>query len=188
MSNAPAPTAPRDLRAKCMSKPHKGTDWHFRLDPIEITLSLITPDGQAVAEFTPAQAAETFRFPSFSQSTKYLAVPVGETHLEFDLAKREMGEVRSFVDLNTLASGPEGIAKLRMKGYRDIAIGLGAIVLGVGLTVMSYMAAASNPNGGKYWVTYGFVIYGLISAGRGVYHLNHAAKLAKELKELEGQA
>lgn len=55
--------------------------------------------------------------------------------------------------------------------YRDqsqIWIGIAMIVIGCGITFFSYQAAASNPNGGTYIITFGLVIAGAFRVFRGL--------------------
>lgn len=185
MSDVPLrPSSARTIAARCVSKPFQDAIWQLRFDSERVTVTLVQPDGKEVAAFTPEQAAQGFKFPSFSQSITYLSIPVGAGRLEFDLSKDELREVRSFTELAVLVAGPEGIAKVRRAGYRHLAIGIGATALGTIVTAASYTAASSNPRGGSYAIMWGLVVYGLIEIGRGIYEFSRAGRLAKELADL----
>jgi hypothetical protein len=164
-----------DVQLQCVTKPHKGTVWWLRL----------TDDGQAVL-FDPAQvvvravgaheAGAAFRMPSFGQSIKYFGVYVNGGLIEFSAQKTDMQAIQAFLDQGVLAGGTDGVAKLRNQGYRDIVVGGVLTVAGVGVTVLSYMAVSSR--GGRYYLTWGVVLWGLITFFRGVGKVGRAGRLA----------
>lgn len=53
-------------------------------------------------------------------------------------------------------------------GGAQVMIGIAMIVIGIGITFFSYQAAASNPNGGTYVVTFGLVIAGIFRVIKGL--------------------
>lgn len=58
--------------------------------------------------------------------------------------------------------------QLRSSGVSQIVVGVVAITIGIGVTVLTYDAAAG---GGSYIVAWGPVVYGLITLVRGLANL-----------------
>jgi hypothetical protein len=56
----------------------------------------------------------------------------------------------------------------RSNSGNNIAIGLVMMVIGIAITVISYSAASSGSGGGRYVVTYGLIIFGLIRLIKGL--------------------
>jgi hypothetical protein len=77
-------------------------------------------------------------------------------------------------------TGPEAVSAVRTKALRDCLIGLGAAILGVVMTVGSYMYAASKDEGGSYVITWGLVLFGLVMLGKGAYGFMRHAGLQKK--------
>ena len=55
----------------------------------------------------------------------------------------------------------------------------GCAVLGVGITVAGYMQAAHQEEGGKFKITYGLVIFGLVMLGKDAYRFMRYGNLRK---------
>jgi len=64
-------------------------------------------------------------------------------------------------------------AELRKAGMRSMILGSLICILGIAVTVISYMLAANNPNkGATYVVTYGLIIAGAGQAIRGLVQMS----------------
>jgi hypothetical protein len=64
--------------------------------------------------------------------------------------------------------GAAPAAQTTRDGSRDTFIGACWLVGGLAVTLISYSAAASSPNGGKYYFAYGAIAYGAIRLIRGL--------------------
>jgi hypothetical protein len=155
------------VQMRCCHLKHKGEMW---------TLDL-TEDGAVVqdagsnvrAEFTREEAAESFLFPSFSESIKQFRIPIEGELWYFDVAKEDLKQIKSFVDQAVVAVGPEAVGAVRNTAIRDTLIGIGGVIGGTVLTLGSFFKAAENADGGEYIVTYGLILVGLIAIGKGIY-------------------
>ncbi|MEP7219099.1 MAG: hypothetical protein ABI876_09295 [Bacteroidota bacterium] len=62
----------------------------------------------------------------------------------------------------------EDESPVRRKMSADVWIGLGMIAAGLVVTVGSYSMASSGSGGGKYMITFGLFIFGIIRVARGL--------------------
>jgi hypothetical protein len=164
---APFSGAVMSIRLRCLHKDHKDETWKLDLDGDPVTLK--DESGTVVWEMPANVAITQFQMPSFSESIKYFGILFGKEIRQFDVSKEGLKEIKTFLNKSVLAAGPEAVAAVRTKAIRDLLLGAACAIGGVVLTVGSYTAAAQKPEGGKYTVTYGLVIFGLIMLGRGVY-------------------
>jgi hypothetical protein len=152
---------------RCVDKKRKGEVWTLDLDDGKAVVR--RPAGDPVGEFSPEEAVERFQMPSFSESIKYFGVLLGEEMHRFDVAKSDLNQIRLFINRTIAAAGPEAVQAVRNKAIRDTLIGAGCIVVGVVLSLGSFLAAANKPEGGTYYIAYGLPFFGLIMVGKGVY-------------------
>ncbi|MDB5033975.1 MAG: hypothetical protein JWQ98_1216 [Chlorobi bacterium] len=62
----------------------------------------------------------------------------------------------------------EEASPVRRKMSSDVWIGLAMIVAGLVVTMVSYAAASSGSGGGRYMITFGLFIFGIIRVVRGL--------------------
>lgn len=124
-----------------------------------------------MGEFTPEEAVGHFQMPSFSENVKYFSIALGDAIHRFDVPKDGLREIKALINRSILSAGPEAIQSLRNRAIRDTIVGTASAVGGIVLSVGSYQAAANNPEGGKYTVTYGLVIFGIAMLCKGIYGL-----------------
>ncbi len=79
-----------------------------------------------------------------------------------------MGPARKRSRSNAMSS------PLRSIGARNMTIGGLICVVGLGVTVFSYLAAAESPGGGTYFVAWGAVVFGGIQFIRGAIQFGKA--------------
>ena len=164
------------IEMKCCHVKHKGEVWTLDLE--DDGVSITDASGAQRTYLERAEAEKSVLLPSFSESIKQLRAPVDGQTWYFDVAKPDLKTIKAYLDAPVVAAGPEALTAIRTRGWRDVAIGIGAAVLGVGISVAGYLSAANNPNGGGgYTVTYGLVIVGLCMIARGIYNLLRYSKL-----------
>jgi hypothetical protein len=152
---------------RCVDKDHKGEEWALDLGSDKVIVR--DAMGGLVAEFPVAEAAGRFQMPSFSENIKYFGIAFADQIRRFDVPKDGLKEIRAFNNRLTAAAGPEAVQAVKNRAVRDTLIGVACAIGGVVLTVGSYMAAANDPKGGRYTVTYGLVIFGLAMLAKGIY-------------------
>jgi hypothetical protein len=155
------------ISLKCLHKDHKGETWTLDLESDPVVVK--DESGKVVWQMPANVAITQFQMPSFSESIKYFGILFGNEIRQFDVSKDGMKDIKAFLNRSLLAAGPEAVAAVRTRAIRDVLLGAACTIGGVVLTVGSYTAAAQKPEGGKYTVTYGLVIFGLILLGRGAY-------------------
>lgn len=155
------------ISLECLHKDHKGKTWTLDLEGDPVTVK--DESGTVVWEMPANVAVSQFQMPSFSDSIKYFGILFGKEIRQFDVSKEGLKEIKTFLNKSVLSAGPEAVAAVRNKAIRDLLLGAGCAIGGVVLTVASYQDVAQKPEGGKYTVTYGLVIFGLIMLVRGVY-------------------
>jgi hypothetical protein len=169
------------VEMRCCHLKYKGEIWRLDLGGEGTTIR--DAAGNARSEFKPEEAAAVFRLPSFSESIKQFRPPVDGEEWYFDVGKDGLKEIRAFMDAAVVAAGPEALQAMRSSAIRELLLGAVLAVAGVVMSIGSFMAAANNPQGGQYYVTYGLVIAGLVVNGRGGYQLARY----KRLKRVAGQ-
>ncbi len=165
------------IAMNCCHVKHKGETW--TLDLVDDKAEVRDAGGQVRASFTLQEAAGQFQLPSFSDSVKQFRVPVDSELWYFDVAKPDLKEIKAYIDRAVVAAGPEAIEAVRTAALRDFLIGAGCAVLGVGITVAGYMQAAHQEEGGKFKITYGLVIFGLVMLGKDAYRFMRYGNLRK---------
>jgi hypothetical protein len=162
-------------------KPYEGQVW--QLQRTADGFDLLDADGESITTVSAAEASYRFRFPSFWASVTFLEVqtPDGDTFY-FKPEKATVAAVREQVD-EAVGADPAGAAKaLRRKAGPALGGGLLALGAGVALTAFTYMQAAAQPGGGRYFVMTGLIGVGLFATCRGVMwyvkagHLDRAAR------------
>jgi hypothetical protein len=62
----------------------------------------------------------------------------------------------------------------RTHAKRTIAAAAALITIGLAISIVTYVMASQNPHGGSYFVAWGPVVFGVITAVRGVSALRKA--------------
>lgn len=155
------------IQMTCVDKDAKNEQWSLDLDGETVTVR--NAAGETAAEYTHDIAAEQFRMPSFSESIKYLGINMGDGMRQFQVDKAGIKQIEQYLLAYVVAAGPEAVNAMKNVAIRDTIIGVALAIVGVVITVMSYQAAANNPEGGSYTITYGLVLFGLIMFGKGIY-------------------
>lgn len=168
-----------DLHIHCVTKGLQGSVWTLRFEDSG-SLTLYDPQSLVVCRISPQDAQRAIRLPSFSQSIKYLGIVLPDgAMLEFKAEPELMRLIKAFVDRSLVnAGGPAAIAAMRRSGYLELFGGIGLAILGIVVTVVGYMAASTQ--GGRYYVTWGLVLWGFVMACRGGSKLARAGRLAPE--------
>jgi hypothetical protein len=151
----------------------------WTLDLGEDALRLLDPQGAVTSEFPRAEADRRILLPSFSENRKaiwFLAAADRVVHLNPD--KPAVAAIKDYLNQSIALAGPEAIADLKKKGYRDLAIGAVSTVAGVVVTAVSLAHPSPSADGqGKSTIMYGLILFGLIMVGRGIAALIRASKI-----------
>ena len=97
----------------------------------------------------------------------------------FDVDRSDLQEIKAYLDESVVAAGPEAVRAVGNRALRDLLLGVGAVVLGIVVTVASFLNAAQNPEGGRYYITFGLIVFGLVLFGKGVYGFVRHSHLQK---------
>lgn len=165
------------VRIRCVDKDCKGQEWTLELGADKVVVR--DASGRTVGEFPPADAASRFQMPSFSDNIKYFGITLGDQIRRFDITKDGLREIKAFNNRLVASAGPEAVRSVRSKAIRDSLIGAACAIGGVVLTIGSYLSAANNPEGGRYTVTYGLVIFGLVMLGKGAYGFSQYGQIKR---------
>lgn len=168
---------------KCLDKPFKGQRWELTLG--RKAVRLYNESDEIVAEFAPAAALEHFVMPSFSESIKYFGIRAGDKMMQFDVAKPDLGRLQDYLDRQLVAAGPEAISAVLKAAWRDTLIGAAMTIGGIIATVLSYTSAAEKPEGGKFYIMWGLVLFGLVAVGKGIYQFTQYSRLRSLAQETD---
>jgi hypothetical protein len=170
------------LDLRCCHRKHEGEVWTLVLqnDYAEV----LDEEGEVRAKYERGDTPEHLLLPSFSESIKQFRAQIDGEMWYFDAAKRDLAEIKTYLDESVVAAGPEAVRAIRNRALRDLLIGIAAVVVGIGVTVASYLAA-ENAEDGRFYVTYGAVIFGLVMVGKGIWGFVQHGKLQKMLQERE---
>jgi hypothetical protein len=168
------------VQLRCVDKGHQGELWTLNLGDNVVVRN---PAGEVAGEFEAAEAGDCFQLPSFSESIKYFGVLLGDKVWCFDVSKGDLKEIKTFLNRTVAAAGPEAVLAVRNRAIRDVLIGAACVVGGGVLTVGSFLAAANQPEGGQYTVTYGLILFGLIMLGKGAYGFVRYGKVKQLAQE-----
>ena len=157
------------VQLRCVDRDRKGEMWSLDLGSERVVVQ--DASGTPVAEFTPEEAVGHFQMPSFSENVKYFGIALGDAIHRFDVPKDGLKEIKALINRSILSAGPEAVLSIRNRAIRDTVIGAACSVGGIVLSVGSYQAAANNPEGGKYTVTYGLILFGIAMLCKGIYGL-----------------
>ncbi len=163
------------ISMRCYDAKHKGEEWVLQLG--KKGARVLDEYGEVRAEFTRGEAAGSFVLPSFAQSIKHFCVPIDGQIWHFDVSKPEIQQIKSFMDHSVVAAGPAAVQAVQTQAIRNLLIGIAATIGGTVLTVGSLVMAAQQEGGGRYVVTYGLIIYGLVMVGKGIYGFVQHGKL-----------
>jgi hypothetical protein len=154
----------------CALKPHRGEVW--QLDDGDDGLVLLA--GKKVVTVIPhGLASLRVHLPSFFGS-RYITVDLGGGNLVcFEPKAKDISRVRQLVEASLNRNPRAAAAALDRKANRDLLIGGGSMLLGLVITVWSFIAAGP---GGTFVVTTGLLVVGLIEVIRGIYFKSKAGE------------
>ena len=158
------------------------TDRTWFLDVSGPHAVVTTADGQPFCKFTPEEASARFLVPHFGSKIDKFTICLDEQSVPFKVSKQGLKEIKSFLLRSVATQGSEAIDEFKSRAGKCMLIGLGSIVLGAVLSIGSYMAAASQPEGGSYWVFTGLIGYGIYSLVRG-FALSSQGRKIEQLAE-----
>jgi hypothetical protein len=171
------------LSLRCKDKRFAKGDWLLALD--EVGGALTDPEGATRANFSRAEAAARFVLPSFWESVKDLGVRADSGDVVWFVPDREsVARVQSYLYGALGTQGPAAIRALRIKGWLLVLAGIGVTLVAVLVMVGSMARAFGNPEGGKYYVTIGAAVFGLIVLSRGIVALTKASRAERGPEEI----
>ena len=164
-----------------VGKENKGKSWVLDLTDQAAVLS--TQEGQEIQRFAREQAGEQFLLPHFGGEIKHFTIDLGERKAQFKVSRQGLKAIRGFLLQSIADMGPEAVDAMKSAAIRNIAIGIGASAVGIGITVAGYMAAASAPQGGRYMVFYGLILWGVFMLFRGFSLFGTYRRLMRETND-----
>ena len=146
------------------------------LDASPDSMTLTDSDGNELLTYPIEEAITRIHFPSF-WSTSFLKIDSDHKDQPFFFhpKKEAVERVRQLLDRSLVTHPEKVLATMRSKGLISLMVGAGCLVLGVGLTVVSFAWAPEN---GRFYIMTGLIIFGTFALGRGAYWILKAARLA----------
>ena len=92
---------------------------------------------------------------------------IGKSPLDIIAKLREKGLNDAEIEQVFAYSGDTRKAENKSSGQRDMIIGGVCLLAGLGITFGSYYAAVNN-GGGRYFASYGLIIYGIVKLIQGI--------------------
>ena len=163
------------IQLRCVDKDRLNEIWTLDLDEDKAVFT--DAGGVVVAALDPEEAVSLFRMPSFSESIKYFGLRTETGLRQFNFNKADLKQIKHFVNRTIAAAGPEAVAAVKRKAIRDLLIGGACVAGGIVVSVLAYVDAASNPEGGRYAIFYGVVFFGLIMVGKSIVGFKQYARL-----------
>src|SRR5262249_10470614 len=129
------------------------------------------------------EATMRINLPSFLASNRYITI---ETHdrlvLQFEPKPKAVETIRAMLSEGTV-DAPQATANAYWKAaLRDALIGGGSFMLGITITCASFLFAAPD---GKFLVTTGLIVVGLIELGRAAYYAIRAMQCSRPAVDAE---
>jgi hypothetical protein len=81
---------------------------------------------------------------------------------------RDGGPQASGAPVQALLQGSDAPTRMRSRSDKDLVVGGAWLAGGLLLTMITYSLAASGPGGGRYFIAYGAILYGVIRIFRGL--------------------
>ena len=139
-----------------------------------------------VLNFDRADAPAHFIFPSFLQSIKNLGIRTDDGDVVWFLPHvGPIATIKKYLHGAIAAQGPKAIRSLRLRGWLLLLAGLTLTLGSTALSIISLIAAHTNPEGGRYVLAFGLIIAGLVLTSRGVVHLSNAGRAARHTAKEE---
>lgn len=164
------------MTLECMKKGHKKEIWELKIKD-EDTIDIHNPAGELVDSFDRGAVVNDFVLPSFVQSVPYSNIPLSGELWAFKISKGDTRKIKQFIDQSVVSDGADSIDSVRKTAMRDLLIGIPLALVGIGISVASFVAASGGAEGGRYTLTTGMIGVGLFWAGKGLYGLNRHKKL-----------
>jgi hypothetical protein len=165
------------MQIRCMDKGHQGELWTLHLESDQALLC--DPYSVIQGAYGPEEAVLRFQMPSFSESIKYFGVRLDDRLVQFAVERNDLKEIKRFINQTIVGAGPEAVESVKRKAIRDTLVGIACAIGGCVLTIGSYLAAATSPVGGNYYVTWGLVLFGFIMVGKGLFGFKQYSDLLK---------
>lgn len=169
---------------QCLHSAHKGQMWSLELGSEKVVVR--DGAGTPLREFMPEEAVLHFQMPSFTGNVKYFNITLGETQYAFSVTKEGLSEIQNFINRTIATVGPEAVQAIWNRAVRNTLIGLACTIGGIVLTIGSFVLAANNPQGGKYFITWGVVLFGVVMLVKGIYGFFQHGQI-RRIAESEGQ-
>lgn len=97
-----------------------------------------------------------------------IGCPPHGIHREWSVsAGQTSGAGRANEPIPTLVASGAPVQAARTRAIRTLVVGAVLATFGLIVSVATYAAASSNPNGGSYYVAFGPIIFGIVLIVRG---------------------
>lgn len=169
---------------RCIGRGRDGQVWSLDLGSEKVVVR--DAAGATLAELLPEEAVLRFQMPSFTQSVKYFNITLGDGPQSFMVSKEGLAEIKAFTNRTIASVGPEAVQAVWKRAIRDTLIGAACTVGGIVLTIGSFILAANNPQGGRYFITWGVVLFGIVMLVKGIYGMIQYGQI-KRFAEQDGQ-
>jgi hypothetical protein len=166
----------------CQSKPFKKQKWQLELSSQQVGLR--DAEGVHVLVDLPEIAAARVAVPDPGSETGNLGVVLGETSLDFKIAKQDLNVVRQYFDTVMVASGHEAITAVRKISISRLVKGVLCLVVCSAILVPTLVAGKANGEATR-WLFIG-AITGLVMTFQGIAGLRRHRKMVAMQKEAVG--
>lgn len=163
----------------CQSKPFKKQKWQLELSSQQVGLR--DAEGVHVLVDLPEIVVARVTVPDLGSETGNLGVVLGETNLDFKIAKQDLNVVRQYFDTVMAASGHEAINTVRRNSISKLVKGVLCLVVCSAILVPTLIAGKAN-GGATRWLFIG-AITGLVMTFQGIVGLRRHRRLLDMLEE-----
>ncbi len=164
----------------CVTKDSRG-EWVMELYPERALLHW--PEAGFTGQIPSPEAEAAIKLPGFGESRSQLIVELPGRPLTFRNPGADVRRVRRWLDVVLALTRPERLGEVRRGGLRDLAIGVGLILVGVLATWISFKAVERK--GGTYFIFHGIALVGVVFAVKGISGLVRHRRLLRVIAEAE---
>ena len=162
-----------------------GNNERWLLDMGDATVTLTSPDGRILLEWSPEDVANAVQLPSFSRNIKHTGFRVANRGLyQFSMDAASLKQLRAFANRGIAARGPDAARSILRRAILTCAGGLVVLCAGViylSITVYEMTTDKSVIGGDPHIVglVTSLVGFGILCRGiYGIYHYSQLKKLA----------
>lgn len=158
-----------------------GKNERWSLDVGADLMTLTSPAGQALLQWTPGDVSGFVVFPSFSRSIKYTCFRTSQGVYEFSMDGPTLKSLRAFANRGIAAAGPAAIRSVFSRAIIWTAVGLVVMCGGISMAAITVheVTTGDSVTSGPHPVGFISALVGLAILCRGLYGFRQYAQIKK---------